>query len=95
MIDSYGSRLREEISHRNQIRGGKSVPCNLRQLEELGVKLVIYSTPCLFAAQGALEEAMHTLKENDGDVYGMTPRGVALAQCSSILNSNLTAGRQG
>ena len=50
----------------NQIMGGKSPACTLRELAEWGAQLVIYSTPCLFAAQAALETAMQSLKENDG-----------------------------
>ncbi|HSU68060.1 MAG TPA: isocitrate lyase/PEP mutase family protein, partial [Tepidisphaeraceae bacterium] len=33
----------------NQIAGGKSPRCSLSELSELGVSLVNYSTPCLFA----------------------------------------------
>ena len=45
----------------NQMAGGKSPACSLRELEEAGVTLVVYSTPCLFPAQRAVERAMQDL----------------------------------
>ena len=36
----------------NQIARGKSSSYSLREFRDAGVSLVIYSTPCLFAAQG-------------------------------------------
>ena len=42
----------------NQMAGGKSPPCTLTELEEAGAKVIIYSTPCLFAAQEGIEKAM-------------------------------------
>jgi 2-methylisocitrate lyase-like PEP mutase family enzyme len=72
----------------NQIAGGKSPACHLRELREVGVSLVIYSTPALFAAQTAIEDAMKSLKENDG----LLPTGkgkVDVQACTAILNENL------
>ena len=69
----------------NQIAGGKSPPCNLSELREAGVSLVIYSTPCLFAAQAAIDQAMQTLKERDGTLAG-SPVGVR--ECTRILSEN-------
>jgi 2-methylisocitrate lyase-like PEP mutase family enzyme len=74
----------------NQIAGGKSPPCTLKQLAALGVSLAIYSTPCLFAAQSAIEEAMKTLKEKDGLLTPSPSMGsVGVKACTSHLNDNL------
>jgi 2-methylisocitrate lyase-like PEP mutase family enzyme len=72
----------------NQIAGGKSPACHLRELRDVGVSLVIYSTPALFAVQTAIEDAMKSLKENDG----LLPTGkgkVDVQACTAILNDNL------
>jgi len=39
----------------NQLGGGKSPSFTVEELEKAGVSLVIYSTPCLFAAQKGIE----------------------------------------
>jgi 2-methylisocitrate lyase-like PEP mutase family enzyme len=70
----------------NQIAGGKSPACTLTQLKDAGVKLVIYSTPCLFAAQPAIEAAMQSLKDADGSLAG-SPVGVK--DCNAVLEENL------
>lgn len=70
----------------NQIAGGKSPVCTLGELSEAGVKLVIYSTPCLFAVQDAIENAMIGLKKADGSLSG-SPVGVK--DCTGILSENL------
>jgi len=70
----------------NQIAGGKSPTCTLTQLKDAGVKLVIYSTPCLFAAQPAIEAAMTSLQRGDGSLAG-SPIGVK--ECNKVLEENL------
>jgi len=79
----------------NQMAGGKSPALNLHQLEELGVKMVIYSTPCLFAAQEAMVEALHHIFEENG---GKLPQPtsddrssltIGVKQCNSLLHANL------
>jgi 2-methylisocitrate lyase-like PEP mutase family enzyme len=70
----------------NQIAGGKSPPCTLSELRDAGVRLAIYSTPCLFAAQAAIDDAMTALKERDGTLAG-SPVGVRA--CNQILVNNL------
>ncbi|MEU0839085.1 isocitrate lyase/PEP mutase family protein [Streptomyces sp. NPDC005962] len=50
----------------NQIAGGKSPRLSLSELTDLGVDIAIYSTPCLFAAHGAIEGALADLKMADG-----------------------------
>ncbi len=71
--------------------GGKSPACALHELAELGLQLVIYSTPCLFAAQSALETAMLSLKENEGDLRKISPAGVTVKCCNRLLQENLLA----
>jgi 2-methylisocitrate lyase-like PEP mutase family enzyme len=73
----------------NQIAGGKSPRCNLRELLEAGVSLVIYSTPCLFAAQRAVEEAMRSLREKNGLLNEADGHSSDLQSCSALLNENL------
>ncbi|WP_086702069.1 isocitrate lyase/PEP mutase family protein, partial [Streptomyces tricolor] len=50
----------------NQIAGGKSPRLSLSELTGLGVDVAIYSTPCLFAAQTAIDRALTDLKAADG-----------------------------
>jgi 2-methylisocitrate lyase-like PEP mutase family enzyme len=70
----------------NQIAGGKSPAYTQKELGESGVSLVIYSTPCLFAAQTAIEDAMANLLARDGTLAG-SPVGVK--DCTSVLSDNL------
>jgi 2-methylisocitrate lyase-like PEP mutase family enzyme len=70
----------------NQIAGGKSPVCTLSELRDAGVKLVIYSTPCLFPVQAAIENAMVDLKKADGSLR-TSPVGVK--DCTRILSDNL------
>lgn len=70
----------------NQIAGGKSPACTLSELRAAGVSLAIYSTPCLFAAQTAIEAAMDALKAGDGTLAG-SPIGVK--DCTRLLSDNL------
>lgn len=70
----------------NQIAGGKSPRCSLTELRSAGVRLVNYSTPCLFAAQNAIEREMIRLKAEDG----LLPAdGVNVARCTATLQDNL------
>jgi 2-methylisocitrate lyase-like PEP mutase family enzyme len=70
----------------NQIAGGKSPVCTLTELKQAGVKLVIYSTPCLFAAQPAIEDAMLALKQADGSLAGSR---IGVKECTGVLQDNL------
>ena len=69
----------------NQIAGGKSPVCTQSELKEAGVSLVIYSTPCLFAAQAAIDEAMADLKARDGSLAGSR---VGVKDCTLLLAEN-------
>jgi hypothetical protein len=70
----------------NQIAQGKSPPCTLTELRESGAKLVIYSTPCLFAAQAAIGDAMLNLVNVDGSLAGSR---VGVKDCTRVLSDNL------
>jgi 2-methylisocitrate lyase-like PEP mutase family enzyme len=70
----------------NQMAGGKSPPCTLTELEDAGAKVIIYSTPCLFAAQESIENAMAGLRKLDGSLAN-SPVGVK--DCTRVLNENL------
>lgn len=72
----------------NQIAGGKSPVCDLQELHDAGVSIVIYSTPALFAAQEAIENAMRLLKKNNGLLVPEKGR-VNIEDCTAILNDNL------
>jgi len=73
----------------NQIVGGQSPSWSLRELHEAGVSLVNYSTPCLFAAQVAIEDTMRTLKERDGLLPPSGSGGSCIQKCTAILYNNL------
>jgi 2-methylisocitrate lyase-like PEP mutase family enzyme len=70
----------------NQIAGGKSPNCTLTELREAGVRLVIYSTPCLFAAQPAIEGALAALERDDGSLAGSA---IGVSECNRVLQENL------
>jgi len=85
---NYLAKLKQEIDATymfNQIAGGKSPPCSLTELKNIGVKIVNYSTPCLFSAQKAIDETLFELKKNDGKIDG----GISVAQCSKLLFENV------
>jgi len=74
----------------NQIAGGKSPACSLDELSERGVSIVLYSTPCLFAAQRAVQDELESLKVRGGRLEAPDPDGgVGLAECNEILEQNL------
>lgn len=73
----------------NQMAGGKSPQATLTSLQALGASLIIYSTPCLFPAQGAIASALQTLLHSDGSLApfeGTTPQ---LSNCNALLQGNL------
>ena len=73
----------------NQIKGGKSPAVGLTRLRELGVSLVNYSTPALFAAQKAIEATLERLLVNDGDLGTLELPHAIVAECSEVLDTNL------
>jgi 2-methylisocitrate lyase-like PEP mutase family enzyme len=86
------ARLHERIDRPlafNQIAGGKSPSVNLTDLRKLGATLVIYSTPCLFAAQTAIENAMIALANSDGQLPDVHEQCVGVNACTNVLTENL------
>lgn len=73
----------------NQIAGGKSPVCGLDELNRHGASIVIYSTPCLFAAQAAIEARVREVVSGDGSLREALSRDSTLAQCNKILFENL------
>jgi 2-methylisocitrate lyase-like PEP mutase family enzyme len=73
----------------SQIAGGKSPICSLTELQSHGASMVIYSTPCLFAAQAAVEGMLHTLKAEDGSLGSAMTRDAILKTCNEVLRENL------
>jgi len=73
----------------NQIAGGKSPPATLTELRAAGVSLVNYSTPCLFAAQAAIDASMQALLASDGRLPIDAPGQVSVANCNQLLHQNL------
>ena len=70
----------------NQIAGGLSPVATLSQIREAGAKIVIYSTPCLFAAQAAIEDAMAALLKADGSLAGSR---IGVKDSTNVLKENL------
>jgi len=73
----------------NQMAGGKSPVCSLSELRTRGACMVIYSTPCLFAAQNAVEKALLALRAEDGLLAGALIRDATLTSCNAVLQRNL------
>jgi 2-methylisocitrate lyase-like PEP mutase family enzyme len=73
----------------NQIAGGKSPPISLTQLKETGVSLVNYSTPCLFAAQDAIDKSLRSLRDNDGLLATPGKGETNVAKCTELLYENI------
>lgn len=70
----------------NQIAGGRSPGLSLTELADLGVAVAIYSTPCLFAAHAAIDDALARLKADDG-LQAEGPVGVA--ESTALMEQNL------
>jgi len=68
----------------NQIAGGKSPTVTLSELQDLGVSLVNYSTPCLFAAQTAIASTLESLAQADGKLPNQ-----GLEACNTLLQKSL------
>ena len=74
----------------NQIAGGKSPRLSLAELEDLGVNATIYSTPCLFAAQAAIDNALRELRANDGRLPDVQEGAVDVAASIALLERNIS-----
>ncbi|MEU5708569.1 isocitrate lyase/PEP mutase family protein [Streptomyces flaveolus] len=91
-------RIREVVGDKpllfNQIAGGKSPRLSLGELSDLGVDVAIYSTPCLFAAHGAMDSALAGLKAADGRLPEVDPAsGVGVKASTSLLERNIARER--
>jgi 2-methylisocitrate lyase-like PEP mutase family enzyme len=82
----------------NQIGGGKSPSLSLSELTDLGVDVAIYSTPCLFAAHGAIHTALTDLKAADGRLPETAGAGIAgsigVKGATELLEKNLSRHHQ-
>ncbi|HEX3787843.1 MAG TPA: isocitrate lyase/PEP mutase family protein [Pseudonocardiaceae bacterium] len=74
----------------NQIAGGKSPRLSLTELEDLGVDVAIYSTPCLFAAHSAIDNALLELRANDGRLPAHGPGDIGVAASIALLERNIS-----
>ncbi len=74
----------------NQIAGGRSPRLSLPELQDLEVNVAIYSTPCLFAAQQSIDEALTTLTDNEGR---LPAQGIGVADALRLLEHNATNAR--
>ncbi|MFE4536637.1 oxaloacetate decarboxylase [Streptomyces scopuliridis] len=75
----------------NQIAGGKSPRLSLSELSDLGVNLAIYSTPCLFAAHGAIDGALSDLKMADGRLPDTRETGaIGVKGSTELLEKNIS-----
>jgi 2-methylisocitrate lyase-like PEP mutase family enzyme len=67
----------------NQLHGGKSPNWTFNELEEAGASIVIYSTPCLFAAQYGIKRYLDTLLEQKRLPSENT---ASMDDCAHVLN---------
>jgi 2-methylisocitrate lyase-like PEP mutase family enzyme len=74
----------------NQIAGGKSPRLSLSELQDLGVNVAMYSTPCLFAAQTAMDKAMLELRADDGRLPQVRDGDVGVAASLALLETNIS-----
>jgi 2-methylisocitrate lyase-like PEP mutase family enzyme len=69
----------------NQVAGGRSPVTGLADLHARGVRMVLYSTALLFAAQGAMESMLAELDAEDGSLERAIQRGETLGACALPL----------
>jgi 2-methylisocitrate lyase-like PEP mutase family enzyme len=69
----------------NQLHGGKSPNWQFDELEDAGASIVIYSTPCLYAAQYGIEHYLDKMLE----LKRLPAENTAtMADCARVLNGN-------
>jgi 2-methylisocitrate lyase-like PEP mutase family enzyme len=80
------SKLRSHITNPimvNQLHGGKSPNWRFDELEDAGASIVIYSTPCLFAAQYGIEHYLDRMLE----LHRLPSENTAsMDDCARVLN---------
>ncbi|WIX84255.1 hypothetical protein QRX50_35240 [Amycolatopsis carbonis] len=74
----------------NQIAGGKSPGLSLPELSALEVDLAIYSTPCLFAAQEGMDNALIRLRHADGRLPELNIDRVGVTPPLGLLEHNIS-----
>ena len=80
------AKLRSQVSVPimvNQLHGGKSPNWRFDELEDAGASIVIYSTPCLFAAQYSIQHYLDTLLE---DKRLPAENTASMNDCAHVLN---------
>ncbi len=74
----------------NQIAGGKSPRASLSEVRAAGAALSLYSTPCLFAAQAAINHTLSSIFDDDGRLPDTrNGNAVGIADCSALLQINM------
>jgi len=92
--DAHGiRRVRDVIGDKpllfNQIVDGRSPRYSLPELHDMGVDAAVYGTHCLFAAQGAIDQALTRLRHEEGVLPEVTADGVGVAATMALLEGNL------
>ncbi|RDI64869.1 isocitrate lyase/PEP mutase family protein [Nocardia pseudobrasiliensis] len=78
----------------NQIAGGLSPRLSLPELQELGIDIAIYSTPCLFAAHSAITDALTQLRADEGRLPEFDDASIGVAASLSMLEGNMARHRK-
>ncbi len=73
----------------NQLAGGTSPSWSFTDLQQAGVSLVNYSTPCLFAAQTGINETLTALKKHNGQLAKEKELPSPLDFCTQVLYENM------
>jgi len=78
----------------NQIAGGKSPRTTLSELREAGASMTLYSTPCLFAAQTAIENTLQEIFADDGRLPDTSDKqAVGVSECTILMQRNVPVTR--
>ena len=92
-MGKHGTALRDVIGDKpllfNQIVDGRSPRYSLPELHDMGVDAAVYGTHCLFAAQGAIDQALTRLRHEEGVLPEVTADGVGVAATMALLEGNL------
>jgi len=79
----------------NQIAGGKSSRRSWTELRSAGIAVVIYSTPCLFAAHQGIAQELELLCANDGRLPDPVAPRVGLSDVDARLQANVASRKSG
>jgi len=71
----------------NLIAGGKTDPISMTMLNDYGINIVNYSTPCLFSAHKAINLSLDKLLDNDGMLI-VEKDDIALKENSTFLDDS-------